>query len=209
MAVHKRFSKRTPRRGGAMSKSVAQLLNELDDDPSEASLRNVLSELKESGHAWTVEFAHSMERGINAHKAAGTLTGQLLQGGISYVKDRMRKGRIKDGGRRKTRRRGGAMSKTLRELVVDLERDPSESTLRNVLTDLKESPRAMLRANAEDQERALDAPIREEDEPRPRRVRRIIGIMLPMMRALQYVGGRRKTTRRDRGGRRKRSTRRR
>jgi hypothetical protein len=98
--------------------------------------------------------------------------------------------------RRKTKRRGGAMSKTLRELVVDLERDPSESTLRNVLTDLKESPRAMLRANAEDQERALDAPIREEDEPRPRRVRRIIGIMLPMMRAFQYAGRRRKTTRR-------------
>ncbi len=98
------------------------------------------------------------------------------------------------------RRRGGAMSKTLRELVVDLERDPSESTLRNVLTDLKESPNAVLRVNAESQERALEAPIRAEDEPRPRRVLRIIRIMLPLMQGFQYARGgrRRKTTRRRR-----------
>jgi hypothetical protein len=98
--------------------------------------------------------------------------------------------------RRKTRRRGGAMSKTLRELVVDLERDPSESTLRNVLTDLKESPNAVLRVNAESQDRALQDPIRAGDESMSRRVRRIIGIMLPMMRGFQYAGRRRKTTRR-------------
>lgn len=98
--------------------------------------------------------------------------------------------------RRKSRRRGGAMQKTVRELVVDLERDPSESTLRNVLSDLKESPNDVLRVNAQDQERALGAPVRAGDETMSRRVQRIIGIMLPMMRGFQYAGRRRKTTRR-------------
>ncbi len=98
--------------------------------------------------------------------------------------------------RRKSRRRGGAMIKTVRELVLDLERDPSEATLRNVISDLKESPNDVLRSTAEGQEFALN----DDIDPMPVRVRRIIGLMLPVMRGFQYArGGRkRKTTRRRR-----------
>jgi hypothetical protein len=190
----KKSRRRKTRRGGAMGKSAAQLLNELDDDPSEASLRNVLSELKNSGDAWTVAFAHAMERGINAHKAAGTLTGQLLQGGIGYVKDRIRKGKIKDGGRRKTRRRGGAMVKSMRELKADLERDPTEATLRNVLSDLKGADNGRLREYAEEMEERLedDAPPYQNREDRVRMlVERVVGLL-----NMHGRGRRRKTTRR-------------
>jgi hypothetical protein len=99
--------RKTRRRGGAMSKSVAQLLNELDDDPSEATLRNVLTELKESGHALTVRLGQSIEEGLNIKKDAGQLTQQAVNAAINFLKDRMRKGRIMAGGRRRktTRRR--------------------------------------------------------------------------------------------------------
>jgi hypothetical protein len=98
--------------------------------------------------------------------------------------------------RRKTRRRGGAMQKTVRELVVDLERDPSEATLRNVLSDLKESPNDVLRVNSQDQERILNVLVRGDGEPRRREVDRMIRNLLPIMRNYQYGGRRRKTTHR-------------
>jgi len=192
----KKSRRKSRRRGGAMGKSVAQLLNELDDDPSEASLRNVLSELKESGHAWTVAFAHSMEKGLNDHKAAGTLTGQLIQAGIGYVKDRIRKGRIKDGGRRKTRRRGGAMIKTFAEHLEDLRASRTRATLENILSDFEQSGVRVL----EEYARVVKQNLR--DNPGEEGARLYFASAESMLRRhipVEGRGRRRKTTRR-RGG---------
>jgi hypothetical protein len=101
---------------------------------------------------------------------------------------------------RRRKRRGGAMVKTVRELVLDLERNPTEATLRNVLSDLKESPNPVLRDTADGQERLLDLPPQADPDPMPVRVRNVIGLLLPVMRGFQYARGgrRRKTTRRRR-----------
>jgi hypothetical protein len=101
------------------------------------------------------------------------------------------------GGRKKTRRhrRGGAMSKTIRELKADLERDPTESTLRNVLSDFKgadDNPR--LRDYGQEYEDRLEDPLRA-GETRADRVRMIIERVVGLLR-MYGRGRRRKTTRR-------------
>ncbi len=99
------------------------------------------------------------------------------------------------GGRKKSRRRrGGAMTKSIRELLRDLEADPSKSTLDNVLTDLKASGNDVLEAYARGLEQNLREPLRPREtmESRVREnVERVAGILRMYGR-----GRRRKTTRR-------------
>jgi hypothetical protein len=96
--------------------------------------------------------------------------------------------------RRKTRRRGGAMVKSMRELKADLEREPTEATLRNVLSDLKGADNGRLREYAEEMEERLEdaAPPYQNREDRVRMiVERVVGLL-----NMQGRGRRRKTTRR-------------
>jgi hypothetical protein len=96
--------------------------------------------------------------------------------------------------RRKTRRRGGAMVKTMQELKADLEREPTEATLRNVLSDLKGADNARLKDYAEEMEERLedDAPPYQNRDDRVRMiVERVVGLL-----NMQGRGRRRKTTRR-------------
>ncbi len=97
--------------------------------------------------------------------------------------------------RRKTRRRGGAMVKTFRELKADLEREPTEATLRNVLSDLKGADNARLREYAEEMEERLEdaAPPYQNRDDRVRMiVERVVGLLDMHGRGRR----RRKTTRR-------------
>jgi hypothetical protein len=87
------------------------------------------------------------------------------------------------------------MSKTIRELKADLERDPTESTLRNVLSDFKgadDNPR--LRDYGQEYEDRLEDPLRA-GETRADRVRMIIERVVGLLR-MYGRGRRRKTTRR-------------
>ena len=96
--------------------------------------------------------------------------------------------------RRKTRRRGGAMVKTMQELKADLEREPTEATLRNVLSDLKGADNGRLREYAEEMEERLEdaAPPYQNRDDRVRMiVERVVGLL-----NMQGRGRRRKTTRR-------------
>jgi len=86
------------------------------------------------------------------------------------------------------------MIKGLRELLRDLEADPSKSTLENVLTDLKASGNDVLASFAGGIERNLQEPLRAREtmESRVREnVERVAGILRMYGR-----GRRRKTTRR-------------
>jgi hypothetical protein len=96
---------------------------------------------------------------------------------------------------RKTRRRGGAMIKSYAEHLRDLERDPTEATLRNVLSDFKgsdDNPR--MRDYGENFEERLEDPLRP-GETRADRVRDIIVRVTGLLR-MYGRGRRRKTTRR-------------
>ncbi len=98
------------------------------------------------------------------------------------------------GRRRSTRRRGGAMVKSMRELQRDLEADPSKSTLDNVLTDLKASDVDELAIWAEMVEENLRQPLRA-GETMESRVRDTVERAVGMLRMVGR-GRRRKTTRR-------------
>jgi hypothetical protein len=87
------------------------------------------------------------------------------------------------------------MTKGVRELLRDLERDPFESTLRNVLSDLKaDDSNPRIREYAEEMEELLDAPI-EPSQTKEERVRMIIMRVAGLLR-MHGRGRRRKTTRR-------------
>ncbi len=100
------------------------------------------------------------------------------------------------GGRKKSRRRrGGAMIKSYAQLLRDLERDPTEATLRNVLSDFKgadDNPR--MKDYGEEYEARLEDPLRP-GETRADRVRSIIVNVTGLLR-MYGRGRRRKTTRR-------------
>ena len=86
------------------------------------------------------------------------------------------------------------MVKTFRELKADLEREPTEATLRNVLSDLKGADNARLKDYAEEMEERLedDAPPYQNRDDRVRMiVERVVGLL-----NMQGRGRRRKTTRR-------------
>ena len=99
------------------------------------------------------------------------------------------------GGRKsRRRRRGGALTKPLPELLEDLVRNPSKATLENVLSDLKTSRILRLEAHGERLDGILRQPLRagEDIETRVRTItRELIGIL-----RVYLHGGRRKTTRR-------------
>lgn len=93
--------------------------------------------------------------------------------------------------RRKTRR-GGAI-KPVRELIADLEREPTKATLENVISDLKASGDRTLSGYGEGTEIRLRMRLRP-GETMEQHVRATIDGLLPLLRAVR--GGRRKTTRR-------------
>ncbi len=87
------------------------------------------------------------------------------------------------------------MVKTYAELLRDLERDPTEATLRNVLSDFKgadDNPR--MKDYGEEYEARLEDPLRP-GETRADRVRSIIVNVTGLLR-MYGRGRRRKTTRR-------------
>jgi pyruvate-formate lyase len=86
------------------------------------------------------------------------------------------------------------MVKTMQELKADLEREPTEATLRNVLSDLKGADNGRLREYAEEMEERLEdaAPPYQNRDDRVRMiVERVVGLL-----NMQGRGRRRKTTRR-------------
>ncbi len=98
---------------------------------------------------------------------------------------------------RKTRRRGGAMSKTFEELLFNLEDEPSKSTLENVITELKASGDDVLESFARLFERELQKPLRAREtmESRVREIiKRVVAVL--QMHDKKRGGRRRKTTRR-------------
>lgn len=94
--------------------------------------------------------------------------------------------------RKGTRRRGGAI-KPVRELIADLEREPTKATLENVISDLKASGDRTLSGYGEGTEIRLRMRLRP-GETMEQHVRATIDGLLPLLRAVR--GGRRKTTRR-------------
>ncbi len=94
--------------------------------------------------------------------------------------------------RRKTRRRGGALTKPLPALLEDLNRDPSKATLENVVDDFQNSNIRELEVTGRALSRALraprpDVPLDHLVEQAKRAIRNV----------LAHAGGRRrKTTRR-------------
>ena len=100
----------------------------------------------------------------------------------------------KGGRKSRRRRRGGAMTKPLRELIADLERDPSKATLENVISDLKASGNRAYEDYGASLEIRLRQPLRA-GETMDERVRATIEGVVSMLR-MAGRGRRRKTTRR-------------
>ena len=100
------------------------------------------------------------------------------------------------GRKRKTRRRGGAMARTAAELKEDLNQDPSKATLENVLSDLKASEKAEVVDLARQMEEKLNAELRD-GETMDDRVKKIISSTRYI---LAMAGGKRRKTRKHRGG---------
>ena len=100
----------------------------------------------------------------------------------------------KGGRKSRRRRRGGAMIKPLPELIADLEREPTKATLENVISDLKASDDRRLMGMGEGTGIRLGMRLRP-GETMEQRVRATIDGLLPLLRSIRG-GRRRKTTRR-------------
>ncbi len=91
------------RRGGAMIKSVAELIEDLERNPTEATMRNVFSDLQSSGNPQLERYGRHMEErlggdpGVNRDELAPLLARQVVR----YL----REGRFGGRRRRKTTRR--------------------------------------------------------------------------------------------------------
>jgi hypothetical protein len=155
MPKNRRSSKRTPRRGGAMIKTIAELLEDLQASRTRATLENIISDLEQSGdreleaHARVVKLALQRNPGEEGARVYLPITERFL-------KERLPAGDMAAappaGGRR-----GGAMSRSPEELIADLERDPSRATLENVVDEFLNSGTPLLEATG----RALRSELQE------------------------------------------------
>jgi hypothetical protein len=185
------FAVRNGQRGGAMTKPLRELVADLERDPSKSTLENVISDLRASDRQILRDLGIVFADQLRAPLAAGERMDDRVQ---RIIADTIRSLRTYGGGRRrKTRRRGGAMSKTLPELIADLERDPTKATLENVLSDLKAGDNPALVSYAQGLEENLREPLRG-GETMEQRVRDIIVRITGFLG--RFRGGRRKTTRR-------------
>jgi hypothetical protein len=182
-----RRKSRRRRRGGALTKPLPELLMDLQRNPSKATLENVISDFKASGIRHLEQKAPILEHQLRGgapieysiEVASRAIETVLAPGDVNEIP---------------FRRRGGAMVKGVRELLRDLETDPSKSTLENVLSDLKASGNDVIESYARGLEENLREPLRPREtmESRVRtNVERVAGILRMYGR-----GRRRKTTRR-------------
>ena len=168
--------------GGAMIKTLPELLADLRESPTEATLRNVLSDMKESGNQEIVRYAEYNERYLNLltplQKQSQVL--MIVREVMNFLPRHIM--------------RGGAMIKNFRELLADIRADPSESTLLNVLSDMKESDQDPVRSYGQSLEQYFQG-LRPDEKPAA--VAAIIQNLVPF---LQIYAGR---ERRRHGGQRK------
>jgi hypothetical protein len=124
--------RKTRRRGGAMIKNYAELLRDLERDPTETTLRNVLSDFKGADDNPRMrDYGEEYEERLEDPLRPGETRADRVRSIIMNVT-----GLLRMYGRG---RRGGALTKPLPALLEDLNRDPSKATLENVISDFKTS----------------------------------------------------------------------
>ncbi len=172
--------------GGAMIKTLPELIADLRASPTEATLRNVLSDLKESNYEDIVRMAEYNEAYLDG------LTPLQKQSQVLMIVREVMNFLPRYVGR------GGAMTKYFRELVADIQADPSESTLLNVISDMEESEHDPVKAYAQTLKQYLQGLRPDQKEAA---IASVYERLLPFLqifanRERRRGGGRRKTTRR-------------
>ena len=131
--------RKSRRRGGAMIKSIPELIRDLEvPGVDRSTLENALSDLKANDNRHLASYAEGLEENLREPLQAGEDMDGRVRDIVRRIHGMLRMyGR---GRRRKTtRRRGGALTKPLPQLLEDLNRDPSKATLENVISDFKTS----------------------------------------------------------------------
>jgi hypothetical protein len=168
--------------GGAMIKTLPELIADLRASPTEATLRNVLSDLKQSNYEDIVRMAEYNEAYLDG------LTPLQKQSQVLMIVREVMNFLPRYVGR------GGAMIKNFTQLIADIEADPSEATLRNVLSDLKESDHEPVKQYAQTLEGYFDALSPDQKEAA------LPGIYIELV---PFLGTYARRERRRRGGSRK------